>query len=137
MTAPVEEPEQLTGADVYNQVGEPLGAVRRLYGSGDDRPPSWVGVEVRTGMFGRRLVLVPLARLKQEDGQIRVPYDTQHLLDAPRVEPDGDLSEEDVAALSDYFAVGRGDQPSQDNPGSYASQMPDPEGPSGGLVRVD
>jgi hypothetical protein len=137
MADPVEEPDQLTGADVYNQLGEPVGSVGRLYGSGDDRPPSWVGVQVRTGMFGGRLVLVPLARLKQEDGQIRVPYDTQHLLDAPQIDADGGLSEEDVAALSDYFAVGRGDQPSQDNPGSYASQMPDADDPPEELARAD
>ncbi|HET9719528.1 MAG TPA: PRC-barrel domain-containing protein [Solirubrobacteraceae bacterium] len=137
MAAPVEEPDQLAGADVYNQVGEPLGSVRRLYGSGGDGPPSWVGVEVRTGMFGGRLVLVPLARLKQEDGQIRVPYDAQHLLDAPRIDAEEALTEEDLAALSDYFAVGRGDQPSEDNPSSYASQMPDAADPPEKLAPTD
>jgi hypothetical protein len=129
MATPIEEPDELSGRDVYNHVGEQLGTVEHLYGPGGDGPPSWVGVKVKTGMFGGRLVMIPLARLKEEDGQARVPYDTQHLLDAPEVDPEAGFSEEDAAALSDYFAVGRGDQPSEDNPGSYASQMPDEDEP--------
>lgn len=129
MASPIEEPGELSGTDVYDQVGQKLGTVKQLYGPGGQDPPSWAGIEVRTGMLGGRLVLVPLSRLKQEDGQVRVPYDSQHLLDAPEVDPAGGLSEEDAAGLSDYFAVGRGDQPTDDNPGSYASQMPDEEAP--------
>jgi hypothetical protein len=129
MATPIEEPERLPGTDVYNQVGERIGTVEQLYGPGGDGPPGWAGVAVRTGLMGRRLVLVPLARFKFEDEQVRVPYDTQHLLDAPEVDGKGGLSDEDAALLSDYFAVGRGDQATDDNPGSYASQMPDADDP--------
>jgi hypothetical protein len=60
---------------------------------------------------------------------VRVPYDKQHLLDAQDVDGKGGLSDEDAASLSEYFAVGRGDQATDDNPGSYASQMPDADDP--------
>jgi hypothetical protein len=128
MATPIEEPNQLPGSEVYNQVGERIGTVTQLYGPGGEDPPSWVGVEVRTGMLGSQPVLIPLARLKYEDGQVRVPYDTEHLLDAPGADLEAGPSEEDMQALRDYFAVGRGDQPTEDNPGSYAAQMPAEEG---------
>ena len=124
MAAPIEEPQDLTGADVYDQMGDRIGSVQRLYAAGGEGEPSWVAVSVRTGMLGRELVLVPMARLKHEEGQVRVPYSKQHLLDAPRWEDESQLSEEENTRLSDYYAVGRGDQPGEDNPDSYASQMP-------------
>lgn len=129
MATPIEQPEELTGSDVYDQIGEKIGAVRQLYSTGDEGSPSWVGIEVSTGMLGGRLVLVPLARLKHEDGQVRVPYGRDHLLGAPEVEGDTQLSEEEHAQLSDHYAVGRGDQPAQDNPDSYAAQMPEESEP--------
>lgn len=129
MATPIEEPEQLTGRDLYDQVGEKVGSIDRLYAAGGEGDPSWVAVKVSTGMFGSRLTLVPLARLKEEEGQVRVPYSKQHLLDAPELEADRELSEEEAGELGDYYAVGRGDQPAEDNPGSYASQMPEEDGP--------
>jgi len=129
MAAPIEEPEELAGEDIYDQIGEKIGSVEQLYAGGGDGPPSWVGIKISTGLFGRELVLVPLARLKQEQGQVRVPYSRQHLLDAPEVEAEDGLSEEEAEQLSDYFAVARGDQPAEDNPDSYAAQMPDDDGP--------
>ncbi len=125
MAAPIENPEELTGKDVYDLVGAQIGSVKQLYGGGGEGRPSWVAVKVSTGMIGREVVLVPIARLKEEDGQVRIPYTKQHLLDAPEVQSEDELSEEDVGQLSDYYAVSRGDQPAEDNPDSYASQMPD------------
>jgi hypothetical protein len=129
MATPIEEPEQLTGSDVHDQIGEKIGSVKQLYTSGEQGSPSWVGIEVSTGMLGGRLVLVPLARLKHEDGQVRVPYGREHLLRAPEVQAEAQLSAEEHAQLSDYYAVGRGDQPAEDNPDSYAAQMPEESEP--------
>jgi hypothetical protein len=137
MATPIEEPEELAGADVYDQMGEQLGSVKRLYGAGGEGAPSWVGIDVFTGMIGRQLVLVPLARLKQEDGQVRVPYTKQHLMDAPDLDAEDGLSEKDEERLNDYYAVARGDQPAEDNPDSYSSQMPDADGPPEPLSQAD
>lgn len=129
MAAPVEQPENLAGSDVYGQAGEKLGEIRQLYGPDGEERPSWFGVVVSTGLAGGRLVLVPLARLKQEDGQVRVPYSRQHLLEAPEVPAGEALSEEDDAALRDFYALSRGDQPAEDSPDSYAAQMPENDPP--------
>lgn len=137
MAKPIEDPEELTGADVYDQMGEQIGSVKSLYGAAGEAPPSWVGVDVSTGMIGRQLVLVPLARLKHEDGQVRVPYNKQHLTDAPEVDAEGGLSEEDEERLNDYYALARGDQPTEDNPDSYAAQMPDSDEPAEPLDEDD
>lgn len=125
MAAPIEKPEELTGTDVFDLVGAQIGSVKQVYGGGGEGRPSWVAVKVSTGMVGREVVMVPIARLKEEEGQVRIPYTKQHLLDAPEVESEDELSEDEVTRLSDYYAVSRGDQPAEDNPDSYASQMPE------------
>lgn len=137
MAEPVAEPDKLAGVEVFGHEGEKLGKIEQIYGPEGQDTPSWFGLEVSTGMAATRCVLVPLARLKQEDGQVRVPYSRQHLLEAPEVAKDGTVSEEDDAALRDFYALSRGDQPAQDSPDSYASQMPEEDGPPQPLDRSD
>lgn len=137
MATPIEKPEELPGTDVYDLVGAQIGSIKQLYAGGGEGEPSWIAVKVSTGLIGREVVLVPLARLKEEDGQLRIPYTKQHLLDAPKVESEDGMSGEEVTRLSDYYAVGRGDQPADDNPDSYASQMPEESEPPQPIDQAD
>ena len=73
-------------------------------------------------------MFVPLARLKNEDDQIRVPYSFQHLQESPEVEAGDELSAEDDRALRNFYAIGLADQEMVSNAQSYASQLPDEEG---------
>jgi hypothetical protein len=36
----------------------------------------WITVESSTGLTGSRTIFVPIARVKEEDGEVRVPYST-------------------------------------------------------------
>jgi hypothetical protein len=48
-------------------------------------------------------VFIPLARLKEESGELRVPYSKSHILDAPEVDAGDRISEDCDHALRTYY----------------------------------
>jgi len=128
MASAIEDARRLPGETVCDQDGNRLGVVRHLYGVGEAEEPMWVTVEMSPSLGHTRLVFVPLARLKREREQIRVPYSAQHLLGSPEVQPGGELSEEDERALRGYYAIGLADQEVRSDNDSYAAQVPEAEG---------
>jgi PRC-barrel domain len=125
MSESIEAPEDLTGKDVHDQLGRKLGEVKRLYAPGGDGDPMWAAVDMPEGMFKRRIVFIPLARLKDEDGAILTPYSKQYIDDAPEVELSDELSSEDDRLLRDYYGL----HEIRSDTESYASQLPDGDGP--------
>ena len=59
----------------------------------------YVTVDASIGMSSSRVVFIPLARIKEEKGELLVPYSSNHLQDAPEIEPGDEVSEEDDATL--------------------------------------
>ncbi len=131
MASPIEDPSSLPGKTVSDQVGEKIGKVKDVYASEGQEQPMWVTIEASTGLFASRILFAPIARLKEEDDQIRMPYSSQHLNECPEVEPGDELSEEDDRLLRDFYAIDHADQEirSGENEESYAAQVPDTEGP--------
>jgi hypothetical protein len=131
VTAPISDPQQLPGTDVIDQVGVTLGPVKHLYAPGGEGEPMWVSVELRTGMLGKRTVVVPLARLKEEDGKVVLPYSIEHVEEAPEVDPDGEISVEEDHRLREYYGIGRGDEPEPEkNPDLYSMRLREDDAPS-------
>jgi hypothetical protein len=128
MASVIEDVSSLPGEMVKDQEGRKVGEVKEIYAVGEDETPMWVTIESQTGIGHKRLVFVPLARLKQEAEEIRVPYSFQHLQESPEVEPGDEISAEDDRALRNYYAVGLADQEMVSNAQSYASQQPDERG---------
>lgn len=125
---PVEDVDDLPGKTVFDQLGKKIGEVRDVYKQDGDA--MWVTVESSTGLVSDRLVFIPLARLKQEDEQIRAPYTVQHINQSPEVDASDELSDEDDRALRAYYSVGIGDRELRtDNDRSYASRVPESEAP--------
>jgi hypothetical protein len=126
---PIEEPEQLPGREVHDQLGRKIGSIERLYAPGGEGDPMWVTVDTPLGLFRHRLVFVPLARLKEEDGDVHAPYSKQYIQRAPEIEPGDELAPEDDKVLRDYYGIDRGDEELRTNEESYASQVPDGDEP--------
>ncbi len=118
----------LPGETVNDQDGRKIGEVKEIYGVGEDETPMWVTIESSTGLGRTRQVFVPLARIKKQDDEIRVPYSFDHIHESPEVETEDELSEEDDRALRIYYAIGLADQELVESAQSYASQVPDEEG---------
>ena len=107
MTISQEELEALYDAAVVDQAGEKVGALGQVYVDNATGEAAWV--TVRTGWFGGRKIFVPLATAELVDGQVRVPYSSAMIKDAPEVDTKGHLSENDEHDLYDYYAVEQGE----------------------------
>jgi PRC-barrel domain len=128
MASAIDDVSNLPGESVCDQDGLKIGKVKRLYSGGDDQSVMWVTVETSIGIGNKREVFVPLARLKHENDELRVPYSTQHLQSSPEVNAGEELSEGDDQALRAYYSIGLADQELRTDNDSYAGQVPDAEG---------
>ncbi len=126
----IENPDELQGEAVYDQDGREVGKIQTIYGIGEDKVPMWFAIETREGITDRRTVLIPAARLKQEDDQLRVPYSVNHLQESPEVEDGDEISEEQDRELRDFYAIDLGDNEQRTDNISYAAQVPDGDGPA-------
>jgi|tagenome__1003787_1003787.scaffolds.fasta_scaffold20985323_4 stress response protein YsnF len=94
------------GETVLDRDGDKIGSLKELYLDRDERP-AWGAVH--TGLFGLRQTFVPLAGAQPVEGGIQLPYTKDHVNDAPSVDPDSQLSDEDEARLYRHY-----DMPSDD-----------------------
>jgi hypothetical protein len=72
-------------------------------------------------MGDKRTVLIPLARLKDEDGELRVPYSKDHIGNTPKIDDADTISPECDRALRDHYGIDRADQELRGDNDSYAT----------------
>lgn len=135
MTAPIEDVGSLPGKKVGDQMGSPIGEVREIYAIDGD--PMWVTVEAAFGRGEERTVFIPLARLKEEDGELRVPYSKEHISQTPEVDGSEGISTECDRKLRDHYGIDRGDQELRSDNKSYATLVPEEEGTAERVEDVD
>jgi uncharacterized protein (TIGR02271 family) len=63
--------------------------------------PEWI--TARTGLFGIKESFVPLNQAAFADNRITVPFDKNHVKNAPRIDPDGNLSPAEEDQLYTYY----------------------------------
>jgi len=90
------------GRTVRDRQGEKLGKLGDLYLDGDDRP-AYAGVT--TGLFASRESIVPLAGVREDDGDLHVPYDAELVHGAPNIEPGAVLSPEEEDTLARHYGA--------------------------------
>jgi uncharacterized protein (TIGR02271 family) len=91
------------GATAVDRDGEKIGTIDEIYADADTGKPEWLAV--KTGLFGMKLSFIPIAEATETGGGVRVPYDNQQVKDAPAVEPDGELSQEEEANLYRHYGL--------------------------------
>lgn len=104
------------GRTVRDRQGEKLGKLGDLYLDADDRP-AYAGVS--TGLFGTRESIMPLAGVREEDGDLHVPFDGELVRDAPNIDPEAVLSPEEEDALARHY----GGQTTRDDGGTEDGTM--------------
>lgn len=90
------------GATVVDRDGEKVGTLKELYLDQDDRP-AWAAVE--TGLFGMRQSFVPLEGATALDDQVQVPFAKGHVKDAPNIDPETQLTEDEEDRLHDHYGA--------------------------------
>jgi uncharacterized protein (TIGR02271 family) len=96
----------IVGATVHDTDGDKVGTVGQVYVDPDTNKPLWA--TVKTGLFGTSESFVPLEDASWDRETLTVRYDKAKVKDAPRVDADGALSEEEEDALYAHYGIGGG-----------------------------
>ena len=91
------------GRTLLDRDGNRIGSIDAIYLDDQTGQPEWA--LVNTGLFGTKASFVPLAQATPTDQEVRVPYDKQLVKDAPRVDPDGHLSEAEERQLWRHYGL--------------------------------
>ena len=91
------------GRTAVDSDGDKIGSIEEIYTDADTGKPEWLAV--KTGMFGSKVSFVPIAEARDADGDVRLPYDKQQVKDAPNAEADGELSQDEEAALYSHYGL--------------------------------
>jgi uncharacterized protein (TIGR02271 family) len=94
---------QLRGEDLHGADGEKLGSIEEIYLDAETDRPEWA--LVTTGLFGSKSTFVPLRDATEAGGTLTVPFDKATVKDAPKIDPDGQLSQREEADLYRYYGM--------------------------------
>jgi hypothetical protein len=95
--------EQIIGAEAVDPNDDRIGKVSQVYVDADTDQPTWVSV--RTGLFGLSESLVPLDNATWDHEQLHVGVEKAQVKDAPRVDPDAEISPEEQERLYSYYGL--------------------------------
>ena len=95
------------GQDLVDNDGDKIGSIDDIYLDRANDEPEWA--VVTTGLFGMKRTFVPLSGAQPADGAVSVPYDKATVKDAPKIDPDGELSNDEERALYQHYGRDYGD----------------------------
>jgi hypothetical protein len=94
----------LIGRKLVDPHGDRIGRIDALLIEGDEERANWALVKL--GAFGLRSAFVPLHEAQDEEGDVRIVYEREHVRAAPKIEPDGDrIGEEDADVLHRHYGL--------------------------------
>jgi len=94
---------QQRGHDLYDNDGEKIGTIEEIYLDAQTGEPEWA--LVNTGLFGTKSTFVPLRDASGEGDSLRVPFEKAQVKDAPKMDPDGQLSQREEAELYRHYGL--------------------------------
>jgi uncharacterized protein (TIGR02271 family) len=100
------------GRDVVGNDGEKIGKLAQIYLDTETDQPEWATVS--TGLFGSKQSFVPITDAAPSGEDVKVPFTKDEVKDAPNVDPDGELSADEEAALYSHYGRDYGTTPSTD-----------------------
>lgn len=102
----IEEARKIIGATAYGSDGEKIGKVGQVYLDDATGQPEWV--TVNTGLFGMSESFVPLANARAKGDRVEVDYPKDKVKDAPRIDAEKNLSEDEEETLYRHYGMGHG-----------------------------
>ena len=95
------------GQTVYDKEDKKVGSIDELYVDDDNSAPAWATVKSST-LFGSKLHFAPMTLAKKTEDGIKFNVTSDEIKNAPSVEVDQELSEEDEGLLFEHYAHARG-----------------------------
>ena len=130
MNTQMTEAYDWQGRTVKDRDGEKIGQIDAIYVDEQTDKPEWA--LVTTGLFGGKVTFVPLAGASPTGGEVLAQVDKQQVKDAPKVAPDGQLSEQEEAELFRHYGIDYTPEGSV-----TATEGPNGSGASGGTTGRD
>jgi uncharacterized protein (TIGR02271 family) len=104
MAAPsIETVRSWQGRTMVDPAGDKLGTIDAIYLDDETGQPEWA--LVYTGLFTAKTTFVPLAQAQAMGDSVQVPYDKQQVTDAPAMQADGSLSQDEEAELYRHYGL--------------------------------
>src|ERR687890_1580748 len=91
------------GSTMVDRDGDRIGEIDAIYVDDQTGEPEWA--LVNTGFFGTRSTFVPIAQATARGDHVQVPYEKQRVKDAPNMDPDGHLSEQEEQELWRHYGL--------------------------------
>jgi sporulation protein YlmC with PRC-barrel domain len=122
------------GMKVVDADGDKIGTIEDVYLDRQTGEPEWA--TVKTGVFGLKKSFVPIRDAEvTDDNEVRVPVQKEQVKDAPRVDPEGELSPDEERQLWEHY--GRADYDEwQGEDRTTALDLPDDTEPAGSAPAV-
>jgi uncharacterized protein (TIGR02271 family) len=117
------------GRTLIDRAGEKIGKIDQLYHDEQGGQPEWA--TVHTGLLGTKSHFVPLAGASPDGEDLRVDVSKEQVKDAPSIDPDGQLSEQEESRLFEHYRIPYTEEGSVTAQGARA-QLPDADESSGG-----
>jgi len=114
-TTDLSNAQEWKGCTVVDRSGDKIGKLDEIYLDQQTGSPEWA--LVNTGLFGTRSSFVPLNGAHQADGDVIVDWDKAKVKDAPNIDADGELSQEDEAQLYVHYGLDYGEDTGGDTSG--------------------
>ena len=83
--------------------GDRIGTIEEIYLNAVNNRPEWA--LVNTGLFGTKRSFVPLRQAEEAGEDVAVPFEKSLVKDAPRIDPDGQLSQREEAELYRHYGI--------------------------------
>ena len=94
---------QWRGRTIVGGDGEKIGEISDIYEDPQTGKPEWA--TVNTGLFGMKSHFVPLAGATPDGENVRAQVIKDQVKDAPSVDSDGELSEQEETRLFEHYGV--------------------------------
>jgi hypothetical protein len=88
---------------IVDRDGGTVGTISEFYLDRETGHPTWA--LVNTGLFGATRTFVPLVHATEISDGLQVPYEKNHIKDAPRVDPHDELTPDEEATLFGHYGV--------------------------------
>jgi uncharacterized protein (TIGR02271 family) len=91
------------GQDALDSDGDKIGKIEEIYLDAQTNEPEWA--LINTGLFGTKRSFVPLRDASPSGDGITVGFDKDTVKNAPKVDPDGRLSQQEEAELYRHYSL--------------------------------
>jgi uncharacterized protein (TIGR02271 family) len=105
--APTSEVLSWRGQDAVDSDGDKIGKIEEIYLDAQSNEPEWA--LVNTGLFGTKRSFVPLRNASPSGDGVTVGFDKDTVKNAPKIDPDGRLSQQEEAELYRHYSLDYGD----------------------------